>query len=67
VSTTRPGDPSIWPFDLDELVSFLLQHRLACLRELGTSRRSSAGYHHWQGHIELSEELLERLGAEVPQ
>ena len=52
----------------EELVAYLQQHR----REMLTAIRASgcpadADYWRWQGHAELSRQLLTRLGAEVPQ
>lgn len=51
----------------DELVAFLQQHRRDCLRALRASVDAGADYWRWQGHAELSRQLLTRLGAEVPQ
>lgn len=54
---------------LDELVVFVQGRRRDCLRALraSTGESSQSDYWRWQGHAELSRQLLERLGAEVPQ
>jgi hypothetical protein len=51
----------------DELVAFLQGRRRDCLRALRASTEAGADYWRWQGHAELSRQLLEKLGAEVPQ
>lgn len=50
-----------------ELITHLQEHRRATLRALRAHPDGSGGdYWRWQGHAELSRQLLERLGAEVP-
>ncbi len=51
----------------DEIVAFLQGRRRDCLRALRACTESNADYWRWQGHAELARQLLERLGAEVPQ
>lgn len=51
----------------DEIVTFLQGRRRDCLRALRACVDADADYWRWQGHAELSRQLLERLGAEVPQ
>jgi hypothetical protein len=52
----------------DELITFIQGHRRDALRALRASgAQSHADYWRWQGHAELSRQLLERLGAEVPR
>jgi hypothetical protein len=56
------------PTAIEELVAYLQQHRRACLRAIGACHPDrQADYYRWQGHAELSRQLLARLGAEVPQ
>jgi hypothetical protein len=50
-----------------EMVAFLQGRRRDCLRALRASTDAGADYWRWQGHAELARQLLERLGAEVPQ
>jgi hypothetical protein len=51
----------------DELVTYLQGRRRDSLRALRASVEAGPDYYRWQGHAELSRQLLERLGAEVPQ
>lgn len=52
----------------DELITYLQGRRRDALRALrACTDGGSADYWRWQGHAELSRQLLERLGAEVPQ
>jgi hypothetical protein len=51
----------------DEVVTFLQTRRRDALRALRASTEAGADYWRWQGHAELSRQLLEKLGAEVPQ
>ena len=53
----------------DELITFLQGRRRDCLRALRamTGDSNQTDYWRWQGHAELSRQLLERMGAEVPQ
>lgn len=50
-----------------ELVAHLQQHRRELLVALRANVSGGADYWRWQGHAELSRQLLTRLGAEVPQ
>ncbi len=50
-----------------ELITYLQGRRRDTLRALRACTDFSADYWRWQGHAELSRQLLERLGAEVPQ
>jgi len=55
--------------DADEmaaLVRFLQRRRTDALRALRASIEAGPDYWRWQGHAELSRQLLERFGAEVP-
>lgn len=53
---------------VNSLVRYLVDHRRATLRALRAHPSGSGGdYWRWQGHAELSRQLLTRLGAEVPQ
>lgn len=49
------------------LVTWLQARRRDTLRALRASTDAGADYWRWQGHAELSRQLLERLGAAVPQ
>ena len=51
----------------DELIAFLQGRRRDCLRALRACIEADADYWRWQGHAELSRQLLEKMGAEVPQ
>lgn len=51
----------------DELIAFLQRRRTDSLRALRANVDGGADYWRWQGHAELSRQLLEKLGAEVPQ
>jgi hypothetical protein len=51
----------------DQLVAFLQRRRRDALRALRASTDAGADYWRWQGHAELARQLLEKLGAEVPQ
>jgi hypothetical protein len=50
-----------------EIITFLQGRRRDTLRALRACIDADADYWRWQGHAELSRQLLERLGAEVPQ
>ena len=51
-----------------ELITFLQGHRRDCLRAIRACHpENQSDYWRWQGHAELSRQLLGRLGAEVPQ
>ena len=50
-----------------EQVAYLQQRRRDTLRALRASTDAGFDYWRWQGHAELSRQLLERMGAEVPQ
>jgi hypothetical protein len=50
-----------------DAVSFLQRRRRDALRALRASTDSGADYWRWQGHAELSRQVLELLAAEVPQ
>jgi hypothetical protein len=50
-----------------DLIEFLQEHRRKTLRAIRASTMGGTpDYWRWQGHAELSRQLLERLGAEVP-
>jgi hypothetical protein len=53
----------------EDLVGYLQRRRSDTLRALRANggNGSRIDYWRWQGHAELSRQLLERLGAEVPQ
>jgi len=51
----------------DELITYLQGRRRDTLRALRACTELNADYWRWQGHAELSRQLLQRLGAEVPQ
>jgi hypothetical protein len=54
--------------DLDSTIAFLQGHRRDVLRAIRACPGSNkADYWRWQGHAELARQVLERLGAEVPQ
>jgi hypothetical protein len=48
-------------------VAWLQQRRREMLAALRACTESDADYWRWQGHAELSRQMLERLGAEVPR
>lgn len=50
-----------------ELITYLQQRRQDALRAIRACADASPDYWRWQGHAELSRQLLTRLGAEVPQ
>lgn len=50
----------------EELVAFLQGRRRDALRALRASTEAGADYWRWQGHAELSRQVLELLAAEVP-
>lgn len=51
----------------DALIKFLQERRADSLRALLNCHPDNrADYYRWTGHAELSRQLLERLGAEVP-
>lgn len=50
-----------------ELIAHLQQHRREMLAALRACSWCDADYWRWQGHAELSRQLLERMGAEVPR
>jgi hypothetical protein len=52
---------------LAEVVRFLKGRRADCLRALRASTEAGADYWRWQGHAELSRQVLEQLGEDVPQ
>lgn len=52
---------------LSDAVTFLQGRRRDTLRALRACVDADADYWRWQGHAELSRQLLERLGAEVPR
>jgi hypothetical protein len=49
------------------LVAFVKGRRRDTLRALRACTDSNADYWRWQGHAELSRQVLELLGEEVPQ
>ena len=49
-----------------EIVEYLQKRRSDALRAIRACH-GGPDYWRWQGHAELSRQLLERLGAEVPQ
>lgn len=49
------------------LVEFLKGRRRDTLRALRASTDAGADYWRWQGHAELSRQVLELLGEDVPQ
>lgn len=51
----------------ERLVAFLQGRRRDALRALLACTDAGADYWRWQGHAELSRQLLEDLGAHVPQ
>jgi hypothetical protein len=53
--------------DMAETIAYLQQHRREMLVALRACTDNGADYWRWQGHAELSRQLLTRLGAEVPQ
>lgn len=52
---------------VEEVIAYLQQRRRETLRALRASVDANGDYYRWQGHAELSRQLLEHLGAEVPQ
>lgn len=51
-----------------EIVTYLQDHRASALRAIRSCPPgNTSDYWRWQGHAELSRQLLQRLGAEVPQ
>lgn len=50
----------------DELVAYLQQRRRDSLRALRAANGNTPDYWRWQGHAELSRQVLELLKAEVP-
>jgi hypothetical protein len=50
-----------------ELIAWLQRRRRDALVALRGSTEADADYWRWQGHAELARQLLERVGAEVPQ
>jgi hypothetical protein len=50
-----------------ELIAYLQGRRRETLRVLRQSVEANSDYYRWQGHAEMSRQLLQRLGAEVPQ
>jgi hypothetical protein len=53
--------------DKDELVAYLQERRASALRAIREvpDPIASTDYWRWQGHAELSRQLMELLGAEV--
>lgn len=51
----------------EELIAYLQERRRDTLRALRANTSGGADYWRWQGHAELSRQLLEQMGAEVPQ
>jgi hypothetical protein len=60
----EPTDPGQ---QLADTVTYLQGRRRDCLRALRANTDAGPDYWRWQGHAELSRQLLERLGAKVPQ
>ena len=50
-----------------DLIAYLQERRAASLRAIRACTETKPDYWRWQGHAELSRQLLEKLGAEVPQ
>lgn len=50
-----------------DLITYLQQRRRDTLRALRASAGGTPDYWRWQGHAELSRQLLTRLDADVPQ
>jgi hypothetical protein len=67
VCEARDADTAAQIVHLAGLVPFLRGRRRDCLRALRACTELNADYWRWQGHAELSRQLLERLGVEVPQ
>lgn len=51
---------------LTDLITYIQEHRRKTVRALRASVEYGPDYWRWTGHAELARQLLERLGAEVP-
>jgi hypothetical protein len=52
--------------DLAAVISYLQSRRRDSLRALRACTNLGGDYWRWQGHAELSRQVLELIGAEVP-
>jgi hypothetical protein len=50
----------------DVVIGYLLERRRNALRAIRACPDASANYWRWQGHAELSRQLLELYGEKVP-
>ena len=53
--------------ELQRVVTYLQKRRADALRALRANVDGGADYWRWQGHAELSRQVLQMLGEEVPQ